>query len=66
MILNRILANANLIWVLHHARACIWLVQLLGTVLLALRVRVGRLHRLGPLRRDQLLLVLGALPVDLG
>ena len=66
MILNGILANANLVGVLHHAGAGVGLVQLLRAVLLALRVRVRCLHRLVPLACDQLLLFLGALPVDLG
>ena len=65
MILNGILADANLVGVLHHAGAGVGLVQLLRAVLLALRVRVRRLHRLVPLPCDQLLLFLGALPVNL-
>ena len=65
MILNWILANANLIRVLHHARTSIRLMQLLSTVLLALSVRIRSFHGVGALARHQLLLLLGALTVDL-
>mmetsp|Transcript_47149 Transcript_47149/g.62427 ORF Transcript_47149/g.62427 Transcript_47149/m.62427 type:complete len:168 (-) Transcript_47149:413-916(-) len=64
MILDWVFANANLV-LLHHAWAGTILVQLLSTVLLALRVRVLGLHRLVAVTNDNLLLVLRALSMDL-